>query len=93
MGRTRIKVSAVRQVGHVGHSTRTVVIQGAKFVLKLMRADDHDAWANVEVIAIVMTPWGKQSGGYFNPAITTCFLSLGKRRITGYVVLRFGRNC
>ncbi len=30
------------------------------------------------VIAIVMTPWGKQSGGHFNPAITLSFYRLGK---------------
>jgi aquaporin Z len=30
------------------------------------------------VIAIVMTPWGKQSGGHFNPAITLAFYRLGK---------------
>lgn len=29
------------------------------------------------VIAIVMTPWGKQSGGHFNPAITFAFYRLG----------------
>ncbi len=30
------------------------------------------------VIAIVMSPWGKQSGGHFNPAITLTFYRLGK---------------
>jgi aquaporin Z len=30
------------------------------------------------VIAIVMTPWGKQSGGHFNPAITFTFYRCGK---------------
>jgi aquaporin Z len=30
------------------------------------------------VIAIVMTPWGKQSGGHFNPPITFAFYRLGK---------------
>lgn len=30
------------------------------------------------VIAIIMTPWGKQSGGHFNPAITFTFYCLGK---------------
>src|SRR5439155_27149241 len=29
------------------------------------------------VIAIVNTPWGKQSGGHFNPAITFTFYRLG----------------
>ena len=30
------------------------------------------------VIAIITTPWGKQSGGHFNPAITLTFYRLGK---------------
>jgi aquaporin Z len=30
------------------------------------------------VIAIVLTPWGKRSGGHFNPAITSTFYRLGK---------------
>ncbi len=30
------------------------------------------------VIAIVMTQWGKQSGGHFNPAMTFTFYRLGK---------------
>jgi aquaporin Z len=30
------------------------------------------------VIWIVLTPWGKQSGGHFNPAITFTFYRLGK---------------
>src|SRR5262245_52135093 len=30
------------------------------------------------VIAIIITPWGKQSGGHFNPAITLTFYRLGK---------------
>jgi len=30
------------------------------------------------VFAIVMTPWGKQSGGHFNPAITFTFYRLRK---------------
>jgi len=29
-------------------------------------------------IAIVMSPWGKRSGGHFNPAITITFFRLGK---------------
>jgi aquaporin Z len=32
----------------------------------------------VTVISIVLTPWGKQSGGHFNPAITFTFYRLGK---------------
>jgi aquaporin Z len=30
------------------------------------------------VIAIAITPWGKQSGGHFNPAVTFTFYRLGK---------------
>jgi aquaporin Z len=30
------------------------------------------------VAAIVMSPWGKQSGGHFNPALTLAFYRLGK---------------
>jgi aquaporin Z len=30
------------------------------------------------VVATVMSPWGKQSGGHFNPAITFTFYRLGK---------------
>jgi len=30
------------------------------------------------ILAIVMSPWGKQSGGHFNPAITLTFYRLGK---------------
>jgi aquaporin Z len=33
------------------------------------------------VIAIVNTPWGKQSGGHFNPAITFTFYKLGKVKL------------
>jgi aquaporin Z len=33
------------------------------------------------VIGIVITPWGKQSGGHFNPAITFTFYRLGKVRV------------
>jgi aquaporin Z len=30
------------------------------------------------VVAIILSPWGKQSGGHFNPAITVTFYRLGK---------------
>ena len=30
------------------------------------------------IVGIVMSPWGKQSGGHFNPAITLTFYRLGK---------------
>jgi aquaporin Z len=33
------------------------------------------------VVAIVMSPWGKQSGGHFNPALTLVFYRLGKMRL------------
>jgi aquaporin Z len=36
--------------------------------------------AGATVIGIVMSPWGKQSGGHFNPAITFTFYRLGKVR-------------
>ena len=32
----------------------------------------------VTMVAIVMTPWGKQSGGHFNPAITLTYYRLGR---------------
>lgn len=30
------------------------------------------------IVAIVLSPWGKQSGGHFNPAITLAYYRLGK---------------
>ena len=33
------------------------------------------------LVAIIMTPWGKQSGGHFNPAITFTFYRLGKVKL------------
>lgn len=33
------------------------------------------------VIAIIMSPWGKQSGGHLNPALTFTFYRLGKVRL------------
>jgi len=30
------------------------------------------------VMALIMSPWGKQSGGHINPAMTFTFYSLGK---------------
>ena len=44
------------------------------------------------VIGIIMTPWGKQSGGHFNPAITLTFYRLGKVEFWDawfYVVAQF----
>jgi aquaporin Z len=44
------------------------------------------------VVAIVISPWGKQSGGHFNPALTLAFYRLGKMRSADalfYVVAQF----
>ncbi|HXW93452.1 MAG TPA: aquaporin [Terriglobales bacterium] len=44
------------------------------------------------VVAIVISPWGKQSGGHFNPALTLAFYRLGKMRLLDaffYVVAQF----
>ena len=44
------------------------------------------------IIAIVVSPWGKQSGGHFNPAITLTFYRLGKVEFWDlwfYVVAQF----
>ena len=44
------------------------------------------------VAAIVKSPWGKQSGGHFNPALTLAFYRLGKMRLPDaviYVVAQF----
>jgi aquaporin Z len=44
------------------------------------------------VIAIVTSPWGKQSGGHFNPAVTFTFYQLGKVELSDtlfYVVAQF----
>jgi aquaporin Z len=44
------------------------------------------------VVAIVMSPWGKQSGGHFNPALTLAFYRLGKIPLPDaliYVVAQF----
>jgi aquaporin Z len=44
------------------------------------------------VIGIITTPWGKQSGGHFNPAITFTFYRLGKvalRDTLFYVAAQF----
>ncbi len=49
------------------------------------------------VIGIVTTPWGKQSGGHFNPAITFTFYRLGKVELWDalfYAVAQFyGATC
>ena len=33
------------------------------------------------LVAIIMTPWGSQSGGHFNPSITFTFYRLGKVKL------------
>jgi len=49
------------------------------------------------LVAITMTPWGKQSGGHFNPAITLTFYRLGRVRLWDalfYVTAQFaGAMC
>jgi aquaporin Z len=49
------------------------------------------------VVGIVMTPWGKQSGVHFNPAITFTFYRLGKVELWDalfYAVAQFfGATC
>jgi len=44
------------------------------------------------VVAIVLSPWGKQSGGHFNPALTVAFYRLGKICLADavfYIVAQF----
>ena len=46
----------------------------------------------VTIAAIVLSPWGKQSGGHFNPAITVTFYRLGKVEfwdLCFYVIAQF----
>ena len=52
-------------VRHLVHSTA-----GARALMGLA--------VGATVVAIVMSPWGKQSGGHFNPALTLSFYRLGK---------------
>ena len=42
----------------------------------------------ITIAGIVRSPWGKQSGGHFNPAITVTFYRLGKVEVLGPLVLR-----
>ena len=42
-------------------------------------------------IAIVMSPWGKQSGGHFNPAVTLTFYRLGKVKVWDAVFYTSGQ--
>ena len=44
------------------------------------------------VVALVVSPWGQQSGGHFNPALTLAFYRLGKMRFSDalfYLVAQF----
>jgi aquaporin Z len=44
-------------------------------------------------VALIYSPWGKQSGAHFNPAVTLTFLRLGKIQpwdAAFYVVFQFG---
>lgn len=44
------------------------------------------------VLAIVISPWGKQSGGHFNPALTLAFYRLSKMSLADavlYIVAQF----
>jgi aquaporin Z len=49
------------------------------------------------VVLIVISPWGKQSGGHFNPALTLAFYRLGKMRLPDavfYIAAQFsGAAC
>lgn len=36
------------------------------------------ATVGATIVALVMSPWGQQSGGHFNPALTVAFYRLGK---------------
>jgi aquaporin Z len=45
---------------------------------EILRRAIMGAAVGATVFAIVMTPWGKQSGGHFNPAITLTFYRLRK---------------
>ena len=44
------------------------------------------------VIALIYSPWGKQSGAHFNPVVTLTFFRLGKVRLTDalcYIMAQF----
>jgi aquaporin Z len=54
----------------------------------ILRRAIMGAAVGATVFAIVMTPWGKQSGGHFNPAITFTFYRL--RRVDFWDALFYG---
>jgi aquaporin Z len=46
----------------------------------------------ITAVALIYSPWGKRTGAFMNPAMTLCFLRLGKleaRDALGYVVAQF----
>ncbi len=43
------------------------------------------------VVAIVTSPWGKQSGGHFNPALTLAFYRLGKMSLPDAIFYIFAQ--
>ena len=43
-----------------------------------LRRSAYGIGMGATIIAIIMSPWGKQSGGHFNPAITLAFYRLGR---------------
>jgi aquaporin Z len=57
---------------HPGSPVRHLIVSG------LFRRALMGLAIGATVTAIIMTPWGKQSGGHFNPAITFTFYRLGK---------------
>ena len=73
-------------------------LQGSGFPIRQLISSDIARRAlmglavGATVTAIVMTPWGKQSGGHFNPAVTVAFCRLGKVALPDtlfYVVAQF----
>jgi len=50
------------------------------FVSGIVRSALMGLAIGVTVMALIMSPWGKQSGGHINPAMTFAFYRLGKLR-------------
>lgn len=59
-------------IQHPGSPLRQLVTNG------LARRALYGLAMGATIIAIITTPWGKRSGGHFNPAITFAFYRLGK---------------